>query len=70
MELPPPGELFASVLFGIIGLAAFTYGKKSMAWKPMVIGVLLMVFPYAVSGIWLIYLVGVALCIALYFFRD
>ena len=70
MSWPTPAELFASLLFGIIGLAAFTYGKKSTKWKLMVIGVALMVFPYAVTEIWLLYIIGVALCVALYVFRD
>jgi hypothetical protein len=70
MTLPSPAVLFAGLLFGIIGLAAFTYGKKSTKWKPMIIGVVLMVFPYAVDEVWLLYAIGVALCAALYVFRD
>ena len=70
MSLPAPEILFASLLFGIIGLAAFTYGKKSTKWKPMVIGVVLMVYPYAIDAIWLLYVIGIALCAALFVFRD
>jgi hypothetical protein len=70
MTLPSPAVLFAGLLFGIIGLAAFTYGKKSTKWKPMIIGVVLMIFPYAVDETWLVYAIGVALCAALYIFRD
>jgi hypothetical protein len=70
VSLPAPEILFASLLFGIIGLAAFTYGKKSTKWKPMVIGVVLMVYPYAIDAIWLLYVIGIALCAALFVFRD
>lgn len=70
MTLPSPAVMFASLLFGIIGLAAFVYGKKSMNWKPMVIGIALMAFPYVVDETWLLYAIGAALCAALFVFRD
>lgn len=70
MTLPSPAVLFASFLFGIIGLAAFVYGKKSMKWNPMVIGVVMMAYPYAVDETWLLYAIGVGLCAALFVFRD
>jgi hypothetical protein len=68
--MPTPANLIASVLFGIIGFAAFMYGKKSMKWKAMSIGFILMAYPYAVSQTWLMYLIGCALCAALFVFRD
>ena len=70
MTLPNPADLFASLLFGIIGLAAFTYGKKTTKWKAMAIGVVLMVFPYWIDETWLLYSIGIALCAALFVFRD
>ena len=68
--MPSPAELFGSLLFGIIGMAAAIYGMKSALWKPMLIGVILMTFPYFVSQIWLLYAIGCALCGALFVFRD
>ena len=68
--MPSPAELFGSLLFGVIGMAAVIYGKKSVEWKPMLIGVLLMTFPYLVSQIWLLYVIGCGLCAALFIFRD
>ena len=65
-----PAALFGSVLFGAIGLGAFLYGKKMVLFKPMVIGLILMAYPYFVPQIWLIYTIGCALCLALYVFRD
>ena len=70
MTLPNPADLFASLLFGIIDLAAFTYGKKTTKWKAMAIGVVLMVFPYWIDETWLLYSIGIALCAALFVFRD
>jgi hypothetical protein len=65
-----PAALFGSILFGAIGLAAFIYGKKMVLWKPMVIGVVLMAYPYFISETWMLYSVGIALCFGLYVFRD
>jgi hypothetical protein len=70
LTLPSPAYLAGAILFGIIGYAAYRYGKKSSLPAPKWIGVTLMLYPYAVSTTWLLYLVGVGLCIGLYFFRD
>ena len=51
-------------------MGAFVYGKRTGLVKPMIIGVVLMVYPYFVSEDWLMYLIGVALCVLLYRFRD
>ena len=65
-----PAAIFGSLLFGAIGLAAFVYGKRMVLWKPMVIGVALMAYPYFISQTWLLYSVGLALCLGLYLFRE
>jgi hypothetical protein len=57
-------------MFGAIGLAVFIYGKKMALWKPMVIGVALMAYPYFVPQTWLIYVIGGALCLGLFVVRD
>jgi hypothetical protein len=67
--MPTPSVLFAGLLFGVIGLAGFTYGKKNALWKPMVIGLALMLFPYFVAETWLLYAIGAALCGALVWWR-
>jgi len=36
----------------------------------MVIGAVMVIYPYFVSQTWLIYVIGCALCVALYLFRD
>jgi hypothetical protein len=67
--LPSPAYLFGAILFGIIGYAAYRYGKKTALDYPKWIGIALMLFPYAISRTWLLYLVGCGLCAALYIFR-
>jgi hypothetical protein len=69
-SLPTPAYLFGLILFGLIGYAAYRYGKKAALPKPRWIGVVLMLYPYAVSETWLLYAVGGALCSALYLYRK
>ena len=46
------------------------YGRKMVLWKPMVLGGVLMAYPYFVPQTWLIYTMGCALCLGLFVFRD
>jgi len=68
--MPSPGALFASLIFGIIGIVAFRYGKKNAVFMPMLLGIVLMVFPYFVPQTWLLYLIGCVLTAAVWFFRN
>jgi len=63
-------KIFACTIFGAIGFAAFLYGKKNKLVPPTIIGVALMVYPYFFSGMPVIYLVGIILTAALYFWRE
>jgi hypothetical protein len=63
-------NLIAGIIFGSIGFAAFVYGKKTMRYKVMTIGLLLMGFQFVVSDNTWTYIVGTALTAALYFFRE
>jgi hypothetical protein len=65
-----PVRIIGYILFGGIGFVAFSYGKKSALFRPMVIGLALMLYPYFVPRTLGIYLVGIALTAALYFWRD
>jgi hypothetical protein len=61
--------LFWGILFGAIGLGFFIYGKKQQVIVPLVCGLALMVFPYFVSGTWLLIAIGAALTVIPYFVR-
>jgi hypothetical protein len=63
-------KIFAYIIFGAIGFAVFVYGKKNKFLRPMIIGIALMAYPYFISGTLVIYLVGIALTAALYFWRE
>ena len=42
--------LFASVLWGAIGLGLLIYGKRQQSWGPMCGGILMMAVSYFVSS--------------------
>ena len=54
-------SLLLGLVFGCIGLGYLRYGKMTKRTMPYVSGLALMVFPYFVSDLWLIVLIGVAL---------
>lgn len=66
--LPSPAYIFGAILFGVIGIAAYRYGKKTDVAATRWLGIALMLYPYAISETWLLYVVGTGLCAAVYFF--
>jgi hypothetical protein len=71
VSFPSPGALFASLLFGAIGMGALVYAKKMSAFKPAVLGVVLMAYPYFISdNNYLLWGVGIALTAALFVFNG
>lgn len=69
-RMPTPANLFGALIFGVIGLAAFLYGKKQAKIGPLIGGLLLMIYPYFISETWMLYAIGVALTVAIFFFRE
>ena len=68
--MPDPSDLFAMVLFSIIGLLAFKNGKRECQPVKLVIGMVLMLYPYFVpSGLWL-WVAGAGLTACLFVFRE
>ncbi len=63
-------NIIGSLIFGSIGFVAFIFGKKTGQFKPMILGLALVAFPYMVPDGIALYGVGIALTVALYFFRD
>jgi hypothetical protein len=68
--MPTPGNLFGQLAFGVIGFAAFMYGKKTAGLRVMLIGFALMIYPWFVDPTWLLYTIGIMLTAALFVFRD
>ena len=62
-------NLIAGFIFGSIGFVAFVYGKRMDLWKPMFCGIALMVYPYFVESVPLLFGIGVVGTAALFFLR-
>ncbi len=58
-----------SVLFSGIGLGFFMYGKKQRAVVPLFTGVALFVYPYFISSVAMLIIIGVILIALPYFVR-
>lgn len=63
-------NLIGGFIFGTFGFAAWRYGKGAQEWRPMVMGMALMIFPYFIDNVWLLYGIGIFLTASLFFFRD
>ena len=68
--LPSPPYLIGVLLYSLIGFAAYRYGKSMGYVRTRWIGVALMLYPYVVSDTLAMYLVGLTLCGALWWFRQ
>jgi hypothetical protein len=68
--MPLPATFFGLIVFGVIGFSALMYGRKLVLPRPMILGVALMVYPYFLSNIWLLYGIGILLTVALFYPKD
>ena len=67
---PSPAYIVGAILFGVLGLGAYYYGKHNGRPRTRWLGVALMLYPYVVWQTWLLYLVGIGLCVAVWFDRG
>lgn len=70
ITLPSPAYIVGAVLFGLIGFAVYRNGKRAGRRRSKWLGVALMFYPYAIAQTWLLYVVGVALCVGALIDRD
>ena len=59
--------LFASLIWGSVGIGYFIYGKKQSSWPPMVAGVLMIAVSYFAGSALVMSLVCIGLIAAVYF---
>jgi hypothetical protein len=58
--------LFASLIWGSVGVGYFIYGKRQESWAPMVAGVLMVAVSYFVASAVLMSLICIASMAAVY----
>jgi hypothetical protein len=63
-------NIMAWIIFGMIGMCAFNYGRKEKNYKVLGIGVVLMGYSYFVSSTLWLYVIGIAVSCLLYFWKD
>ena len=62
-------NLIGGCVFGSIGFVAFIYGKRINLWKPMFLGIALMIYPYFISNDVLMIAIGAIGTAGLFFLR-
>lgn len=70
MLLLAMGVMVAGIVFGIFGMAALGYGRKTDRPRAMMIGAVLILFPYFIANIWLIWAIGIALLVTMFVWRE
>ena len=58
--------ILVAVLFGLVGYAAFRYGRKNGETRPLVIGIALMAYGYFVTNAWISLGIGAVLTLLLF----
>jgi hypothetical protein len=64
-----PATLVAGLIFSTIGFFVLREGKKRPNFSWIWLGVALMLYPLFVTGVWVHWGVGLALCGLAYFYR-
>jgi len=62
-------NLIGGLVFGSIGFIAFIYGKRMNLWKPMFLGIALMIYPYFISNDIALIAIGAIGTAGLFFLR-
>jgi hypothetical protein len=62
-------QLIWGVIFGAIGLGYFVYGRKQRAVVPLLTGISLFIFPYFISNVYMLVVLGLILVMVPYFIR-
>ena len=70
LELPSVSYVVGALLFSSVGFVAWHYGKKMNRTRVKWLGVALMFYGYVAYATWILYAVGLCLCVAIYLWRD
>lgn len=58
--------ILVSLFVSAIGFVLFSYGRKMTRGPQMLTGIVLMAFPYFVSGVWVILAIATAILLVLW----
>ena len=64
LVLPSAWYIVGSLLFSTIGIFVFRLGRRTKNTYVVVLGVVLIVYKYAVTNVFMIFVMGGCLCIA------
>jgi hypothetical protein len=64
-----PAVIALAVFFGLVGFAAFRYGRKNDEPRPLFLGIALMAYGYFVTNAWLSLAIGSLLTLLIFFPR-
>lgn len=70
LELPSMAYIVGAILFSSVGYVAWSYGRKRQLTRVKWLGVALMLYSYVAFETWILYAIGLALCVALYVWRH
>ena len=66
LTLPSPAWIFGCILFSLLGMGAWYYGKHVKVPRIRWLGLALMLYSYVTEPTWLLYGAGIALCVAIW----
>ncbi len=70
LQLPSVVYIVGALLFSTIGLVAWRYGAKMQRNRVKWLGIALVFYGYFAWETWILYGVGIGLCVALYIWRN
>jgi hypothetical protein len=60
------GSLFLNLLVSAVGGGFFLYGRKQNRMPPLIGGIVLSIYPYFISNLWLMAGIGVAIVLGIW----
>ena len=69
-QLPEPLAVVGMVIFSLLGIWAIKEGRREANIKQLLLGIGLVGYSYFTSEVWLVWLIGVALSVAVFRVRE
>ena len=69
-QLPEPLTVVGMVIFSLLGIWAIKEGRREANIKQLLLGIALVGYSYFTSEVWLVWLIGVVLSIAVFKVRE